>query len=163
MNQHNDDPLVPRIVAFIESIGIEIRAEKIEKKTFLPGLEVHKGVLVYDIEKLKYPGDLLHEAGHIALTDPADRHAHEDVSEDPAQEIAAIPWSYAAALEVGIDPAIVFHPSGYKGQSQSILTDFAAGKYFGVPLLQWYGMTAEPKNAEATGMPAFPKMKRWLR
>jgi len=158
-----EDSLVPRIVAFIESIGIAIKAEKIVEKTFLPGLLVRHGTLVYDIDKLKYPGDLLHEAGHIALTDPADRHAHEEVSEDPAQEIAAIPWSYAAALEAGIDPAFVFHHSGYKGQSQSILTDFAAGKYFGVPLLQWYGMTAEPKNAEATGMPAFPKMTRWLR
>jgi hypothetical protein len=158
-----EDTLVPRIVAFIERIGIAISADTIDTKTFLPGLDVRHGALVYDIDKLKYPGDLLHEAGHIALTDPADRNTHEDVSEDPAQEIAAIPWSYAAALEIGIDPAIVFHPKGYKGQSRDILAAFAAGNYFGVPLLQWYGLTAEPKNAEATGVPAFPKMTRWLR
>ena len=33
----------------------------------------------------------------------------------------AIAWSYAAALEIGIPPEIVFHPDGYRGASESML------------------------------------------
>ncbi|MES2818302.1 MAG: hypothetical protein V4812_04865 [Pseudomonadota bacterium] len=40
---------------------------------------------------------------------------------------------------------------------------FSAGRFFGVPLLQWAGMTHEPKQAEAAGVEPFPAMRIWLR
>ena len=63
-----DDPLVQTMVAFVESIGIEVRAEDLPD-TFLPGLDIRDGVLCIDMARLTHPGDILHEAGHIALAD----------------------------------------------------------------------------------------------
>lgn len=39
-----------------------------EKNTLLAGIAIREGVIIVDAEKLSYPGDLLHEAGHIAVT-----------------------------------------------------------------------------------------------
>lgn len=156
-------PLIPTITAFLDRIGIPYAFEPVEPGSFLPGVTVRHGALVFDPETIPYPGDLLHEAGHIAVTDPELRGKIEGVSDSPGEEMAAICWSYAAALELGIDPAVVFHPDGYQGGSASILANFANGQYFGVPLLDYYGMTAEAKWAETRGMEPYPKMARWLR
>jgi len=40
---------------------------------------------------------------------------------------------------------------------------FADGHGVGVPMLAWYGMTAEPHRAAERGMQPFPTMARWLR
>jgi hypothetical protein len=158
------DPVVAQIVAFVEGIGIPVVTETLDATTtLLPGATVRHGALVFDPERLPWPGDLLHEAGHIAVTDPDARAARFEVIDDPAEEMCAIAWSYAAALAAGIDPAIVFHEAGYKGGAASILANFTEGRYFGVPMLQYWGMTAEPKNAEALGIAPYPAMTRWLR
>jgi hypothetical protein len=69
-------------------------------------------------------------------------------------ELAAIPWSYAAAVHLGIDPEIVFHEGGYRGQAAGLLTNFALGVGPGVHLLVAAGLT------EAA---SYPRMTRWLR
>lgn len=158
-----EDPVIARIAAFLERIGIPLIVEAVPDDTLLPGATVRRGALVFDPDRLPWPGDLLHEAGHIAVTDPAVRDTLDAVSDSAAEEMAAIAWSYAAALEIGVDPVIVFHEEGYRGGSASILENFNAGRYFGVPVLDYFGMTAEAKWAEAKGMAPYPKMARWLR
>jgi len=152
----DDDQVIPRIVAFLDRIGIPVLAEPVEKGTSIPGAKVRDGALVYD-PALPCPGDLLHEAGHIAVSDPATRSTLGEVEDTPAEEMAALAWSYAAALAAGVDPALVFHPFGYKGQSAQILASFEAGGGIGVPMLQLWGMTT------ARGSDPFPAMARWLR
>ena len=49
------------------------------------------------------------------------------------------------------------------GGAAGLLAAFRRGDGIGVPMLQFYGMTAEPHQAEALGLPRFPKMQRWLR
>jgi hypothetical protein len=78
-------------------------------------------------------------------------------------EWAAIPWSYAAAVAIGIDPAVVFHAGGYRGHSPGLLGNFAAGVPIGVHLLEDAGMTATGPRAEALGVPPYPHMISWLR
>jgi hypothetical protein len=78
-------------------------------------------------------------------------------------EWAAIPWSYAAALAIGIDPALVFHGGGYHGHSPGLLATFAAGVPIGVHLLEDAGMTATGPRAAARGVEPYPHMLRWLR
>jgi hypothetical protein len=78
-------------------------------------------------------------------------------------EWAAIPWSYAAALALGIDPALVFHAGGYRGHARGLLGNFAAGVPIGVHLLEDAGMTATGPRAEALGVPPYPHMISWLR
>jgi hypothetical protein len=77
--------------------------------------------------------------------------------------MAAIAWSYAAALHLGIDPAVVFHDAGYRGGASAILENFTAGRYVGVPLLQWWGMAEGDGDARRRGSQPFPRMQRWLR
>ena len=149
------EPIVERMVSFLEEIGLSVRTSAISGRSLLPGIAIEGGVLVIDQDRLLYPGDLLHEAGHLALLPPKARNeTFADAGPDGGFEMGAIAWSYAAALHLGIDPAIVFHESGYKGASTSILENFAAARYVGVPILQWVGLTT---------METYPMMRRWLR
>jgi hypothetical protein len=119
---------------------------------------VRRGGLVVDEPRLAWPGDLLHEAGHLAVADPAGRAELDDVGDDPAEEMAAIAWSHAAAQHLGLDPTVVFHPHGYRGGGDWLAEAFAGGGGPGVPMLQWWGMTGGWKDE-----PRFPQMIRWLR
>jgi hypothetical protein len=157
------DPMVVHIIQFLSDIGISVRDGELVQETFLPGLYVERGVLIVDESRLKYPGDLLHEAGHLALLSRDQREvAGPDLGNDGGFEMAAIAWSYAAALHIGIDPNIVFHAGGYREGSQAILENFGRGQYIGVPMLEWLGMAAGSRAGTNSGVPAYPKMLRWL-
>jgi hypothetical protein len=156
------DPLTERLATFVRGIGIAVRAATLPADTFLPGLDIRDGALLVDEARLAQPGDILHEAGHLAVADPIERKAPR-LSPSAGDELTAIAWSYAALRYLDIDPAIVFHPDGYKGGAESIIENFTAGRYFGVPLLQLYGMSCEPHRAAEKGVVPFPAMLRWLR
>ncbi len=159
-----ENGLVSTIVEFLRGVGIIVCEAEVQEPTFLPGILVDHGTLRLDRSKLQYPGDLLHEAGHLAVMKPERRgRAHVDVGKSGGEEMAAIAWSYAAALHLQLDPTVVFHEGGYRGGSQSLIENFAHGHYIGVPLLQWMGMTTEPKPAQANGAETYPKMFKWLR
>ena len=164
MNPEPNRELTEKIIAFLREIGLEVRAGVIDSDTIFPGIKVDQGVLFYDSARLKYPGDLLHEAGHLAVKPAADRKlAGVNLGGDPAEEMMAIGWSYAAVLHLQLPPEVVFHPAGYRGGSQSLLENFAAGRYLAVPMLQWLGLTYDEKQARDIGAVAYPKMKAWLR
>ena len=61
-----------QIISFLIEIGLEVRKGEIQQTTFLPGIAMDCGALIVDESKLLYPGDLLHEAGHLAVI-PAER------------------------------------------------------------------------------------------
>jgi hypothetical protein len=164
-----DDLNFNRIIDFLNQIGIKVSFNEIPENTFLPGLKISEGSLIIDTTKLIYPGDTLHEAGHIAVIGKNKRSILNDnmldnSSVSAGNEMAAIAWSYAACKYLKIDPAYVFHENGYKGGSASILENFNNGYYFGVPLLQYYGMTNSPnltKNSvDQTYI--YPEMIFWL-
>ncbi|MEP9361020.1 hypothetical protein [Sphingomonas sp. KR3-1] len=158
-----DDPDTLRILDFLEEIGIPVTQGAITGDSFLPGIQIRNGGLVLDPAQTFYPGDLLHEAGHIACTDPAARPTLCEVQSDPGEEMAAIAWSYAAARAIGIDTRALFHADGYLGGGEALAVAFDDGRGPGPPMLQYYGMSAEPRHAERYGLPAYPKMGRWLR
>lgn len=158
------DPIVATIAGFLMEIGITVCAGDTPPGSFLPGICVDRGVLVVNESQLKYCGDLLHEAGHLAVLSSEQRSATgPEMGDDGGHEMAAIAWSYAAAIHLGLDPAIVFHGGGYRGGAQAILDNFSAGRYIGVPLLEWMGMTVGPKRAGELSVAPYPKMLRWLR
>ncbi len=150
------------IVVFLDEIGLPVRFTEITELTFVPGIRIENGQLTADEPRMLYPGDLLHEAGHLALL-PADQRAAitGDVGGDGGFEMGAIAWSYAAALHLRIDPVVVFHPDGYRGASQSLLEAFNAGSYIGLPILQWLGLAARPTQVEADGAAPYPRMLKW--
>ncbi|GAA0301996.1 hypothetical protein GCM10009087_09690 [Sphingomonas oligophenolica] len=158
-----NDPVTARIISFLGEIGIPVVIEALDEDTLLPAMTVRYGTLVVDPDRLTWSGDLLHEAGHIAVTDPAARASLSEIPSDPAEEMAAIAWSYAAAVEIGLDPRIVFHDDGYVGGGGYLADAFAEGGSPGLPILQWFGMTADRRTAEKQGVAPFPHMLRWLR
>lgn len=160
--------LTNKIADFLREIGIAVIPAEMDKETFLPGILVKDGKLLVDEAKLAFPGDLLHEAGHLAVA-PADLRA--SLSDEVVLpginpgvlETHAMIWSYAACLNLGIDPRIVFHEGGYKGNSESLLFNFSLGFYIGLNGLEESGMAFSERKALELGIAPFPQMQKWLR
>lgn len=124
------------ILGFIKEIGIPTEEVTMEAPSFLPGVQINRGKLHYDKEKLTFPGDLLHEAGHIALMTEEERNTIVgNVKEyrPPAQddEMGVLAWSYAALKHLGLPGELVFHEAGYHGQAQELLRGFETGQNLG--------------------------------
>ena len=156
------DPLVAKLATFVESIGIQTQACPITCKTLFPGLDVYRGAVLIDEDQLIRPGNILHEAGHIAVHDPA-RRFNEKFSPSRGEELSALAWSYAAVVYLGLESELVFYPGSFKGWDTVLIENFARGTYVGVPLLQRYGMSYEPRMAQERGVAPFPHMVRWVR
>ena len=154
------EQICDRIYAFLREIGLSVQFAPLPSAGFLPGIQMIGGGLRIDLSALLYPGDLLHEAGHLAVMPPERRNAEAPCSNDPAEEMAAIAWSYAAATHLGLPAGVVFHPHGYKGQSSSLLHQFESGNFIGLPMLWWLGMTTRPEGETPS---IFPGMLHWLR
>jgi len=162
-----DTLILEKCISFLQDIGIATAYAEIETSGFLPGLMIRNGTILIDRKKLLYPGDILHEAGHIAVTPPANRASmdQQSITESKhreSEEMMAIAWSYAACIHIQLDPRIVFHENGYKGGGNNIVENFKEGRYIGTPMLQWCGMTIEPKH-RIPGKPVYPQMLKWLR
>ena len=155
------DPLTARIIAFLRGLDFDIEAAVLDGDTFVPGVVVRSGRLRVDPARLSWPGDLLHEAGHVAVSDPA--CVDDGVSDDPGEEMAALAWSFAAATHLGLDPSVPFHDGGYRGEGRALVEIFTQGGYVGVPMLAWWGLTIEPHRAAPGGPPPYPHMLAWRR
>ncbi|MFC0777215.1 hypothetical protein [Flavobacterium sp. HJSW_4] len=163
--KENDE--VKKVVFFLKEIGIEIIEKELEE-TFLPGLELGPDCIYIDYDKLLYPGDILHEAGHLAVTIASERKlvGTAEISKDwPTQgdENAAILWSYAALHHLQLPADFVFHPNGYKNDSEWFISNFESGQYIGLPLLEWMGLCLGNEKAEKENKLPFPAMQKWLR
>lgn len=160
---------IQKICTFFDEIGLAWESCTLpDEPTFLPGIKIDRGCLRFDLAKLKYPGDLLHEAGHLAVETPAQRaelsdNVEENSSPQKSLETAAVLWSYAALLHLELPPEFVFHPAGYKGDSEWMIEQFAQGTYIGLPLLQWMGLCIDKTQAKINHTPSFPHMLKWLR
>jgi hypothetical protein len=156
-----------KCIDFLHEIGIKIIFGKIEGNMFLPGLKIEDGVILVDEDKLMYPGDILHEAGHIAVVPGVERDMlkGEEIDGRPnreAEEMMAMAWSYAACVHLKIDPHFVFHEGGYQSGSH-IAANFMAERYIGLPMLQWVGLTVDRVNAASLKVEPYPHMIKWLR
>ena len=169
MIDYKDHIYVQPILHFLEKIGVPFQFISIDTNTYVPGINIHDGSLQIDLEKLTFPGDLLYEAGRIALapaavrstlTHPIDNQLDFDVATNSMMTIA---WSYAAALDAEIPIEVLLHPEGYKGQNESIQYGFQSGQYIGLPMLQFLGMALDANNAAQKGVQPFPVMQIWLR
>lgn len=159
--------VIEKVLLFLNEIGIDVIEKELDD-TFLPGISLGPNCLYIEYDKLLYPGDMLHEAGHLAVTTSAERKTagtSEMSTEWPtqAEEIAAILWSFAAANHLELPLDFVFHPNGYKGASNWFISNFSDKNYIGLPFLEWIGLTLSKDNAITEGKEAFPVMQKWLR
>jgi hypothetical protein len=156
------------MVEFLAVIGIEVVPRRLDSDCFLPGIRVDSGRLYVDEEKLIYPGDLLHEAGHLAVA-PGDLRptlSGEVVipgADMNAVEVQATAWAYAAITYLNLDPRILFHEGGYMGESQGLLFTYGSGVYPGAHSLAELGMTATGHIARELGVAPYPHMLKWVR
>ncbi|AWI27259.1 hypothetical protein [Flavobacterium pallidum] len=168
MTSVQDTAEIIKIKVFLEAIGIKLIPKTLPDSTFLRGLDLGPDIVYVDFEKMKYPGDILHEAGHIAVTMPSDRKLIGSIAMPegwPTQgdEIAAMLWSFAAAKHLDLPLEFVFHPNGYKGNSAWLIDNFRNKAYIGLPLLEWYGMALSEQKAAAANKQPFPFMQSWMR
>ena len=162
------DPLTATIVEFLTAIGIEVVPVSLTQDSFLPGIAVDNGKLLVDESKLTYPGDLLHEAGHLAVAPSSVRpRLHGEViipgANMDAVEVQVTAWAYAAVVHLGLDPKVLFHGGGDKGKSEGLIITYSLGVYPGVAGLQAAGMTASPDHARTLAVAPYPHMLKWLR
>ena len=176
------------IEAFLNRIGLPVTRTTLSDDSFLPGVAVRMGQLVIDPERLGSPGDILHEAGHLAVAPARLRGRLDgnidacaaaliadpdlDVTEAEAARIArtepqAIAWSFAAALAAGVSPDCVFWAQGYGGQHggapQLVMMQVAQGFFPGVQGLVLTGLcSAPPPFGDPADPVPFPQMKAWL-
>ena len=142
------------IIRFLREIGLIVIERAITCATVLPGISIDHGAMVVDHAALLYPGDLLHEAGHLAVVPPDARAAfHENVGDDGGMEMGAIAWSYAAAVHLRLPLDVLFHDDGYRGDARWMREHFSTQRSLGVPILTWRGLTDAA---------SFPVMRRWL-
>lgn len=158
-NMSNTEKAFEASVQFIKSLGINVNFKPLNPAQILPGISIEQGAIFIDEKQLLFPGDVLHEAGHIAVVPLAERHTlnKETIgkrTDAPAEEMMAIAWSYAACIHLQLPPEFVLHDDGYKGGGSAICENFKNGQYFGVPMLQYRGMCSADKP--------FPYMKNWL-
>ncbi|MGN6520840.1 MAG: hypothetical protein ACTHK2_15575 [Dokdonella sp.] len=157
-----------RIVAFLAGIGLPPRAATLDDGTFLPGIRITRGELVYDPARLAWPSDLLHEAGHIALTPAAHRGALDDALTaeqhfEHGGEVESIAWSYAASVRLSMPVEALFHEGGYRGHAPGLAQSFSLGVYVGVAGLAALGLCAIGEDARRRGIEPYPHMLQWLR
>ncbi|PXY43537.1 hypothetical protein [Flavobacterium hydrophilum] len=167
MTIQNQSSELEKVLTFLNEIGIDVVEKELET-SFLPGLDLGPNCLYIDFEKLLYPGDILHEAGHLAVTTSVERKiagTDKMAADWPSQgeEMGAILWSFAAAKYLELPIEFVFHPNGYKNESEWLISNFTNENYIGLPFLEWTGLALGKVNAEKESKEAFPKMLKWLR
>lgn len=169
--------------AFLVSIGINVRVER-GASGFLNHMRIEGTNLIVDGDDAALVGDMLHEAGHIAVIpslyrDRLPANVDDAMSimsqyftdhpncmawpEDPiaraimqSGEQEAIAWSYAAAHHLGIDTTVPFS-KGFDGNGLETHTLLALGCHPGIHGLFHSGMTELPRLGSG-----FPAMKRWM-
>lgn len=165
MPEIKNTPELKAIMNFLNEIGIQVIEKKLDDTAFLPGLALGSNCIYVDYNRLLYPGDILHEAGHLAVAPSEIRNAVESAENWPTdgEEIISILWSFAALKHLNLPSEYVFHPNGYKGSSDWIITNFETENYIGLPLLEWTGLTLSKEKAKLLNQEAFPKMQKWIR
>lgn len=177
-----------KIIWFLRSTGLSVEVGHVES-WFLTGINITGGRIIYNPDRLDSPGDLLHEAGHIAVTPAIFRkHLTEDSDElarthyeawyeanpnwccypeNPlgrhimqSSETEAIAWSYAAAVAAGVDTFLPF-AVGFQDEGEIVHEQLAMGMHFGIHGLFHAGMTRVP-NGVRPAEDCFPNMIRWL-
>lgn len=168
---HHPEALEP-IVAFLRGIGLGVEFGEGARDGFLPGVNIHAGVIHIDPDTLVGSGDILHEAGHIVVvprhcwprlgrdlqadietllaeqTEPG-TPAHQELARAAQMgEFMSQAWSYAVVRHLGLPTECVYFPGSYNRD-----------QYEGVhPMLAWLerGTHYGPMALALAGMTGFP-------
>lgn len=176
-----------RAVEFVSRIGIDVMCAPV-RDSHIPYVSISDGGLVVDLDKV-FPGDVLHEAGHLAVVpQPFRSKANGDLAdvqramgrhleiygdrglggwpEDPVcrallqcGEAEAIAWQYAAARAIDLPEEWLFPEASFDDAWQSLLIGLKLGSHMGIHGLQAAGWTSTRPGAAT---PAYPELAFWL-
>ncbi len=163
-----DSTLTNKIAEFLTRIGLEVVPRRLEGDCFLPGIRIENGKILVDETTLIYPGDLLHEAGHLAVAPASVRPTLSGDIEIPGAdmdevEVQATAWAFAAIVHLGLEPRVLFHEGGYDGKSEGLIRTFSFGVFPGAHKLQELGLTAIGETARCRNVAPYPHMLKWTR
>jgi hypothetical protein len=162
-DQAFSSPDLARIAKHLTEIGIPVRPASLGDDDQLPGVRIEHESLLVDESKLLYPGDVVHEAAHIAVMPPSVRaQVVGALPHEPGEEMAALAWSYALAVTYQLPLEVVFHDA-FKAGGPWLREVFLSGGDLGVPLLDYWGMCGSRHAVGVAGLPEFPAMAKWLR
>lgn len=167
------------------SIGLQLQWVKdVPKDCFVPGIKLVNGMLLVHKETA-FVGDLLHEAGHIAIC-PGKLRDHlsgdldkipgweeliqENLQSDDAQlqqailqmgEDEVIAWSYAAAIAAGIQPEFAVQRIvglDFDGNSERIGYD----THLGLSMGMHFGVNGLRAAGFLNNTKDCPRLTRWM-
>ncbi len=156
------------IFHFLKLTGFRIEfAQLPENQTFLPGISIFNGTILVDKNTLLYTGDVLLAAGCLAIMPATVRHSantyYLDTHYTKEQiQSMAIAWSYAACVEMGINPLEVFGTERYNGCAEELLKQFLSGSFNGLNLLRKAGFCHDTEDEQHYGAKRYPYMMRWI-
>lgn len=180
------------IVAFLRQVGITVHVGEHGRDGFLPGVRIIEGALWVDPAHLYISGDLLHEAGHLAVipgryraqvgsdvTATLQAALDDDPEPEPfartlaerallSGESMALAWSCAALTALNLPLDAVFFENSYKMDSAGHARLFQLvhqGNYPGLMNLIANDMTGPCGIAALLSdsrLPPFPTMTRWV-
>jgi hypothetical protein len=130
---------IENITNFLTDLGFTLRVVSTPfRSAFIPGIYIDGMTLLINFDTLQEVGDILHEAGHVAVMPSMFRstihgdvdsafaaskeylETHDFIDENCVEnpicraliqcgESEAMAWSYAAAVAADIEPRLVFH------------------------------------------------------
>jgi hypothetical protein len=184
------DPLASGLAtlrAFLSTIGLRVRVSR-GACGFIDGVRIERGTVLVDPDASI--SNLLHEAAHLAVmparwrdvcgpdVDETIGRMHElerdlllDAPDSPTAramlqcgEAEAIAWSWAAGVHLGFAHETIVEDTDFGGEGKELRMGLALEYHFGVHGLQAAGFCSVRAGAlaELRGLPAYPRLKRWL-
>lgn len=173
-----------RVVSFLRGIGIPSDVVP-GAKGFMPGVRIHQGGLQISPEAAL--GDVLHEAGHLAVLPGRFRRlacddvsvvqrlmldtvdfSNPDVGEARAAlqsgDAEATAWAWAAGEYLELDRAQVVRNRDYGGAGRDVRISLEARAYLGINGLASAGfcVTRPGPLEKMRGLPAYPRLAMWV-
>lgn len=173
-----------RVTTFFSEIGLPWRW-KPGARGFAQGVEISQGVL--NIDRVALASVALHEAGHVCILPEevrphADGNLHQAIemmfeavadldADSPAMRAAlqsgdpeATAWAWAAGVHLDLPPDLIIRDEEFEGEGRFIRMQLDAKAWPGINGLVHAGWCAPRAGvlADHMGLPAYPKLARWL-
>ena len=180
-----------QVIESLRGLGVPIELSEAPREgTFISGVWIDRGVLYVHLDSLVAPGDLFHEAGHLAIVPPAFRQYITPGNLEESEfwtkmsefmqlgglgrypecpvaralmqcsETEAMAWSYAAAVEIGYPPLKVFFFDDVELEEQPYEGDGEAIT-MAFSMKSHFGVNGM-HHAKMCNMREYPKMLKWM-
>lgn len=170
-------------ISFLQSIGLPTMVGTVPESSFLPNIFIRHGTI--QVTSGVLIGDLLHEAGHLAVVPSRFRPlmhgalyrsfdqifeqlanlepTHPDViAMLHAEDTAATAWSWACGVHLGVAHDDIITTEAFDGDGAGIRSMLSRHQYIGIHALQGSGFCAAHGLCNPK-LPVFPRLAFWAK